>query len=108
MRQEMRWRDLLAYFRTWSSLHAYHEKFPEDLQRGEDQRFLAADLHQLEGATEPASDAEKAEIQGGDISVRFWKDLREGALEISPEADVSVDGKVLVEWPLALLMSKKT
>ncbi|KAF9560509.1 S-adenosyl-L-methionine-dependent methyltransferase [Agrocybe pediades] len=108
MRKEMCWRDLLAYFRTWSSLHTYHEKFPEDQKRDEDQRFLEADLRQLEEQIEPtASDAEKSEIRGGDISIRFWKDLREDALKASPGADVSANGKILVEWPLALLMTKK-
>lgn len=44
MQKEMRWRDLLAYFRTWSSLHTYHERYPEDLKREEDVRFLQEDL----------------------------------------------------------------
>lgn len=29
----MTWEDLLAYLRTFSSLHTYQEKYPEDLQR---------------------------------------------------------------------------
>ena len=44
MRKEMTWRDLLAYFRTWSSLHTFHERFPEDKTHVEDTRFLEADL----------------------------------------------------------------
>ena len=44
MRKEMTWRDLLAYFRTWSSLHTYQERFPEDKTSVEDTRFLEADL----------------------------------------------------------------
>jgi hypothetical protein len=44
MRKQMRWRDLLSYFRTWSSLHTYHEKYPEDLKREDDTRFLEDDL----------------------------------------------------------------
>ena len=44
MRKEMTWRDLLAYFRTWSALHTFHERFPEDKTSVEDTRFLEADL----------------------------------------------------------------
>ena len=51
MQKEMRWRDLLAYFRTWSPLLTYHEKHPEDLQRAEDTRFLAEDLARAAGDT---------------------------------------------------------
>jgi hypothetical protein len=44
MRKEMTWRELLAYFRTWSSLHTFHERFPKDKTSMEDTRFLEADL----------------------------------------------------------------
>jgi hypothetical protein len=45
----MTWNDLQQYFRTWSSLHTYHERYPEDLTHPE-----------------------------GDIAVRFWKSLKDG------------------------------
>ena len=48
MRKEMTWRDLLAYFRTWSALHTFHERFPEDKTSVEDTRFLEADLAIIE------------------------------------------------------------
>ena len=48
MHKEMTWRDLLAYFRTWSSLHTFHERFPEDKTSAEDTRFLEADLASTE------------------------------------------------------------
>ena len=48
MRKEMTWRDLLAYFRTWSALHTFHERFPEDKTSMEDTRFLEADLAIIE------------------------------------------------------------
>jgi len=44
MRTDMRWRDLLGYFRTWSALHNYHEKYPEDAKKEEDPRFLEQDV----------------------------------------------------------------
>ncbi|KAF8962067.1 S-adenosyl-L-methionine-dependent methyltransferase [Flammula alnicola] len=99
MRKEMKWRDLLAYFRTWSSLHTYHERYPDDLKKEEDTRFLKEDLlHGLEP---------KDELQGGDIAIRFWKDLRQGALEATPGAPVGPEDVVLVEWPVALLLTRK-
>ena len=61
----MTWDDLLAYFRTFSSLHTYHEKHPEDLQNPD-----------------------------GDIAVRFRQSLKElvakegGAVENSDHIDV--------------------
>ncbi|KAF9042958.1 hypothetical protein BJ165DRAFT_1405370 [Panaeolus papilionaceus] len=100
MQKEMRWRDLLAYFRTWSSLHTYHERYPEDLKREEDVRFLQEDLATC---TEPQDD-----IRGGDIAIRFWKDLREAALEASPGAPVGAEDLVAVEWPIALLLTQKS
>lgn len=48
MRKEMTWRDLLAYFRTWSALHTFHEHFPEDKTSVEDTRFSEADLAIIE------------------------------------------------------------
>ena len=50
MRKEMTWRDLLAYFRTWSALHTFHERFPEDKTSVEDTRFLEADLASIGSA----------------------------------------------------------
>ena len=44
----MTWRSLLAYFRTWSALHTFHERFPEDKASVEDTRFLEADLASIE------------------------------------------------------------
>jgi len=44
----MTWRDLLAYFRTWSALHTFHERFPEDKTSVEDTRFLEEDLAIIE------------------------------------------------------------
>jgi len=98
MHKEMTWRDLLAYFRTWSSLHTFHERFPEDKTHVEDARFLEADLAIGSGADD---------LRGGDIAIRFWKDLRENALKVTPEAKVGAEDTILVEWPLALILTRK-
>ena len=47
------------------------------------------------------------DIRGGDIAIRFWKDLRENALKEAPDAKVGVEDNVLVEWPLALILTRK-
>ncbi|KAF9481760.1 S-adenosyl-L-methionine-dependent methyltransferase [Pholiota conissans] len=99
MRTRMRWRDLLTYFRTWSSLHTYHEKYPEDLKRPDDTRFLKEDLESSSGADD--------ELRGGDIAVRFWKDLREGVSELSCDIPVGAEDDVLIEWPVSLLLTRK-
>jgi len=95
----MTWRDLLAYFRTMSALHTFHERFPEDKTSVEDTRFLEADLAVVESGAD--------DIRGGDIAIRFWKDLRENALKEIPDAKVGVEDTVLVEWPLALILTRK-
>ncbi|KAH8996660.1 S-adenosyl-L-methionine-dependent methyltransferase [Lactarius akahatsu] len=48
MRKQMSWDDFLAWLYTTSSLHTFHERFPEDRERSD-----------------------------GDIAVRFWKRLRQ-------------------------------
>ncbi|PPR00682.1 hypothetical protein CVT24_000970 [Panaeolus cyanescens] len=100
MQNEMRWLDLLGYFRTWSSLHTYHEHYPEDLSREDDARFLEEDLA---ACTENPDD-----VRGGNIAIRFWKDLREGALNAEPGTPVGVQDPVKVEWPIALLLTSKS
>jgi len=57
----MTWSNLLAYMRTWSSLHAYHEQYPADRHRPD-----------------------------GDIAARFCMRLREesGGADEHDEVDV--------------------
>lgn len=47
------------------------------------------------------------DIRGGDIAIRFWKDLRENVLKEVPDAKVGAEDTVLVEWPLALILTRK-
>jgi hypothetical protein len=95
MHKEMRWRDLLGYFRTWSPLHKYHEVFPQDEVTPHDGRFLE-DLE--------VQHSKDIDAGGGDIAVRFWKDLRDGAKAEAKTAKVGVDDVVVVEWPLAVIL----
>lgn len=107
----MRWRDLLGYFRTWSALQTFHKRFPKDL-RQIDKRFPE---DRISSAKRPGIVGDsgvvvgKADVDvnvgGGDIAVRFWKDLRE---EVKKQGGkYGVDELVSVEWPIALLLAKK-
>jgi len=99
MQKEMRWRDLLGYFRTWSALERYRMEHPQDISAPPDNRFKN-DLD------EPIKDG--IDVKGGDLPVRFWKDLRQAASEEEQKAKVEVDDKVTVEWPLAVILVSKS
>lgn len=73
--------------------------FPEDL-KAVDNRF-PEDLEQ----TTDGKSREDIDIRGGDIAVRFWKDLRQA---VKDEGGASgVDEPVSIEWPIALLLARK-
>ncbi|KAG5339841.1 hypothetical protein C0989_003350 [Termitomyces sp. Mn162] len=99
MKKTMRWRDVLGYFRTWSSLQNFHERFPDDLHHV-DERFP-----EDKADDNTSSSQDDVDISGGDIAVRFWKDLRQEAKKSGGK--YGVDELVLVEWPIALLLAKK-
>jgi hypothetical protein len=113
MHKEMRWRDLLGYFRTWSSLHKYHEVYPEDKKRKDDIRFLEEDLAASKSSSSSSPSLDDVDVTGGDIAVRFWKDLRSGARDEvrgrndKSVAQVGVDDIVVVEWPVAFILASK-
>ena len=121
MRTEMTWRSLLAYFRSSSALHTFHERFPEDKTSVEDTRFLEEDLAIVESGAGaninvsfififlniPILLVMIDDIRGGDIAIRFWKDLRENALKETLDTKVGAEEIVLVDWPLALILTRK-
>ncbi|KAF9002629.1 S-adenosyl-L-methionine-dependent methyltransferase [Hymenopellis radicata] len=77
LRNATTWGGLLGYLRTASSLHTFHERYPEDLQRTD-----------------------------GDISERFWKALMKSASEVDGK-EYQAQDKLMVDWPVALLLVKK-
>ncbi|KAI0330664.1 S-adenosyl-L-methionine-dependent methyltransferase [Cubamyces sp. BRFM 1775] len=78
LRKRMSWEELLGYFRTWSPLHTFHEKHPEDLQR-----------------------------EDGDIAVRFWRKLKEEVARAEGKEVPKDEDPVDIEWPLALILARR-
>jgi trans-aconitate 3-methyltransferase len=77
MRKNITWSDLLDYFRTFSALHSYHERFPEDSKRSD-----------------------------GDLASRFLRGLIEGA-EIEDGKKIDDNSDIQIEWPLALILARR-
>lgn len=78
LRKKMTWDDLLAYLRTFSSLHTYHEKYPEDLSRPD-----------------------------GDIAVRFLNSLKADIAQHENKSAASIGDEVDIEWPLAVVLARR-
>ncbi|KAB5595927.1 Trans-aconitate 3-methyltransferase [Ceratobasidium theobromae] len=78
LKKYLSWANFSQYLRTWSSLHDYLDKHPED-----------------------------KDSSGGDISDRFVREVREAGEKI-PEADAKAweDG-FEAEWPLALYLLRR-
>ncbi len=68
----------MGYFRTWSPLHTYHEKHPEDLGRAD-----------------------------GDIATRFWRRLKEEVARVEGREIPRDEERVDIEWPLALILARR-
>ena len=62
LRKRMTWLNVHEYLRTWSSLHTFQEKFPDDVKR-----------------------------EDGDIATRFWKALMKGAGAGSDTEQVDIE-----------------
>lgn len=77
MRKKTTWIDLQQYLHTWSSLHTYHERYPDDLMRDE-----------------------------GDISARLVRSLKDG-VAASKGTPVDDGDSVELEFPLALMLATK-
>ena len=118
MRASWRWIDVLSYLRTNSTLHPTHEDFPEDLEAPDDTRFPEQDLAdismRLTAISTGTSDilafggapVVPDEVRGGDVALRFWKNLREG-VKRENGGEVGLFDRVTVEWPMAMLLVRK-
>ncbi|KAK2467135.1 hypothetical protein APHAL10511_000684 [Amanita phalloides] len=99
----MTWLELLAYIRSWSALHNFSRAYPEDKATAADERFLKEDIDLLDVNDRAV---QELHLDEGDIAVRFWKDLREGASNTGGASGVL--DKVEVEWPVAMLLVRRT
>ncbi|KAJ7597743.1 S-adenosyl-L-methionine-dependent methyltransferase [Mycena floridula] len=82
LRTETTWGGYLGYLNTFSSLHTYLDKYPEDAAQSFDK-----------GGE-------------GNIAERFWKSLMKGA-ELESGKKQKEEDPVTLEWPLALIMVHK-
>lgn len=76
LRMKTTWNGLLGYFRTWSSLHTYLERHPDDLKR-----------------------------EDGNIADRFWRSLMNGAAKESGQT-VKGEDEITVDWPSICVESR--
>ena len=74
----MTWDDLLAYLRTFSSLHTFHEKYPDDLKAPE-----------------------------GDLAIRFVNRLKADVARNEQTEVENVPSEIDIEWPLALILARR-
>jgi len=77
LKKTLTWEGLEAYLRSFSALHTYHERYPED--------------------------AAKKDKGDGDIAQRFVKRLQEGVAQSTGSKGDSID----IEWPLAIIMARR-
>lgn len=78
LRKRTTWAGLLSYFRTFSSLHTFHEQYPEDLQRPD-----------------------------GDLAIRFMRSLMQEVAKQEGKAEVEENDEIEIEWPLALILARR-
>jgi trans-aconitate 3-methyltransferase len=87
IRKSVSWEGLQAYLRTFSSLYTFFENNPSD----------AAQRTDL--AQRPSGG------KGGDVVERIWWTLKE---EVAKVNEGQPGEEVVMEWPLAMLLCKKT
>ncbi|GBE84563.1 hypothetical protein SCP_0605420 [Sparassis crispa] len=80
LRKTTTWAGLMAYLRSSSSLHNFHERYPTDLERPD-----------------------------GDIAVRFLRRLKEAVAKKQGKEgqELRDEEEVVIEWPLALILARK-
>lgn len=87
MRKLVTWDGLQAYLRTFSSLYTYQDSHPGDSE--------------LRTGLSNRPDSGK----GGDIVERFWWKLKE---RVSEETGEPATDEIEIEWPLTMIMFKKS
>jgi len=94
LRKKVTWEGFYAYLQSFSSLHTFHERYPEDLKHPEGtiaQRFMQTLRTEMEELDKVSSTS--TEGSGSPVSVH--------------KEEVNEDGEVEIEWPLALVLVKR-
>jgi len=81
LRKKMSWEGFESYLRSFSALHIFHERHPEDMQR-----------------------------EDGDITTRFIRELKAEMTKIDEQQGRDARGSeedLDVEWPMALVLVKR-
>ncbi|KAA1475819.1 S-adenosyl-L-methionine-dependent methyltransferase [Dentipellis sp. KUC8613] len=82
LHKRVTWEDLLAYLRSFSALHTFHERYPEDLKNAD-----------------------------GDIAARFCRTLQEHVrkerIERGETKEQADRDEVDIEWPVAVMLVKR-
>jgi len=94
LRKKVTWEGFYAYLQSFSSLHTFLERYPEDPKHSGGtiaQRFMQTLKAEMEQLDKEAST------------------LTEGSLSSAtvPKEESSEDGEVEIEWPLALVLVKR-
>ncbi|KLO18265.1 hypothetical protein SCHPADRAFT_820169 [Schizopora paradoxa] len=95
LRKKVSWDGFYAYLQSFSSLHTFHERYPEDLKHPEGsiaQRFMETLKTEMKKADEAKSDS----TEDSESSANTTAD------------DVDKEEEVEIEWPLALVLVKRT
>ncbi|KAJ3842710.1 S-adenosyl-L-methionine-dependent methyltransferase [Lentinula raphanica] len=91
LRSQSTWNGLLGYFHTFSSLHNYIEKHPDDAKNHGGQSIAERTWSELmEGAEK--EEKERKELEGEDGSKDFH---------------IKGEDELVVEWPVAMILVKK-
>ncbi|THH29909.1 hypothetical protein EUX98_g4295 [Antrodiella citrinella] len=79
LQKTVTWEGLLAYLHTFSAYHTYQQQHPEDSKNSD-----------------------------GDVAVRFWKKLVEHVAEQTGNKPVESTDEIQIEWPIALIVAKRS
>ncbi|KAJ4469199.1 S-adenosyl-L-methionine-dependent methyltransferase [Lentinula aciculospora] len=95
LRSQSTWNGLLGYFHTFSSLHNYIEKHPDDAQKHGGKTLAERTWMEL--------------MEGAEKEEQERKQL-EGAVEkdkLGKEVKIKGEDELVVEWPVAMVLAKK-
>ncbi|OCH88058.1 S-adenosyl-L-methionine-dependent methyltransferase [Obba rivulosa] len=97
LRKRTTWAGLLAYLRTFSSLHTFQERFPADPEKpgsGLEERFWRRLRREAKAAE-------------GKVTVEVGSGWEEGVGEEGEGPMAGEDEEVTIEWPMAMILARR-